>query len=124
MKVLSLQQPYATAVMRGVRKLCGRGAPLRYRGPLFIHAAAARVSLRRCREFPGLTPDTLPYSAILGVVDVIGCVRAGDGCGYEWHFADPRPLAEPFPCTGVGNLWEPPPGLALPGDGPAPGLVG
>lgn len=118
MKVLTLQQPYATAVLHGVTKLCNRGAPLHYRGPLLIHAAAARATLRHCREFPGLTPGALPYSAILGVVDAVGCVRDGNGCGYDWYFANPRPLAQPFPCTGVGNLWESPPSLVLP-DGSA-----
>lgn len=114
MKVLTLQQPYATAVMRGLMKLERRGTPLRYRGPLLIHAATVRATSRRCRAYPGLTPDTLPYGVILGVVNAVGCVRDRDGCGYEWFFANPRPLPEPFPCTGVGNLWDPPPGLILP----------
>lgn len=116
MKVLSLQQPYATAVMQGLTHLECRGTPLRYRGPLLIHAATIRATTRRCRAYPGLTPDTLPYGAILGVVEAVGCIPDHDGCGYEWFFANPRPLPKPVPCTGVGNLWESPPDLILPED--------
>jgi hypothetical protein len=112
-KVVTLRQPEATAVVLGVARRLWRGRFLVYRGPLLIHAAADRPGTRDRAKYPGLDPDTLPYGAILGVVDLVGCVPDGSGCGYEWYLADPRPLPEPYPCKGQWGLWRPPPGLPL-----------
>jgi hypothetical protein len=90
-----------------------RGRLLVYRGPLLIHAAADRPGTRDRARYPELDADTLPYAAIIGVVEVVGCVPDGAGCGYEWYLADPRPLPEPYPCKGQWGLWRPPAGLVL-----------
>ena len=113
MKVVTLRQPEATAVVLGLARCLWRSRPLAYRGPLLVHAAADRPGSRDRAKYPGLDPDTLPYGAILGVVDVMGCVPDGAGCGYEWYLADPRPLPEPCLCKGQWGLWRPPAGLLL-----------
>jgi hypothetical protein len=112
-KVVTLRQPEATAVVLGLAKRLWRGRPLAYRGPLLIHAAADRPRARDRAKHPELDPDTLLYGAILGVVRVIGCVPDEAGCGYEWYLDDPRPLPEPYPCKGQWGLWRPPAGLLL-----------
>lgn len=87
LKVLTLWQPWASAVVRGSKRMETRSWPTSYRGPLLIHAA------KRCpsNEILGLgsswtwcgvlgwtmgnaDPFALPFGAIVGMVEVTCCV--------------------------------------------------
>ena len=112
MKCLTLRQPYAAAVVLGLRLAEPREGPTDYRGPLLIHAAAGRPSPAGLQAYPQVGPEWLVRNAILGVVDLAGCVRRGSD--YLWVLSNPRPLEVPFPCRGRKGLWDPPPGIELP----------
>jgi hypothetical protein len=112
MKVPTIRQPYAAAIMAGLKTVEYRTWYTRHRGPLLVHAGARRPTSAECGEYPGLDPRRFVYGAIVGAVDVTDCVEGADG--YEWLLARPRPLAEPVPCKGVLGLWDAPPGVVLP----------
>jgi hypothetical protein len=113
MKCLTVRQPYAAAILLGLHFTERRDWGTSYRGPLLIHAAAGKPSREGLLAYPEVGREALVYNAILGAVDLVGCVGKADG--FHWLLTNPRPLAAPFPCRGVKGLWVAPPGVLLPG---------
>lgn len=82
---LTLSQPWASAVVRGIKLWETRSRPTDHRGPLFIHAAAGIKKEDRYRfahylgNMPPTYPQTqeyiypLPMGAIIGIVRVLDC---------------------------------------------------
>jgi hypothetical protein len=94
MKVISIKDPWATLIIRGVKDVENRRQQTHYRGPLAIQvsqtydmgahrdpvAAATMVDDDRVRR---LTRADMPRGVIIGVVDLVGChrhFRTGNGC--------------------------------------------
>ena len=105
MKVVTLRQPEATAVVLGVVKQLWRGRSLVYRGPLLIHAGK-----RVAGNAP--PPRDLVCNALLGVVDLVACVRKDhrgadpDEAAYFWVLANPRVFATPYPYNGKPGMFQ------------------
>lgn len=114
MKCLTVRQPWAAAIIAGLKTVEYRSWATRYRGPLLIHAAAVRARPADLAEYSTIDAARLVYSAILGVVDVVDMEE--DACGFGWLLENPRPLAVPVACRGALSLWTPPAGLVLPAD--------
>jgi len=134
-KALTVQQPWAWAIVHGGKDVENRTQAWAHRGPLAIHARA-RISERGLRDVdwllaPGTVAperDELVRGAIIGTVYLAGAHVAQTGCcdsawaetSYDEHggrtrrdvvhleLANPRPLAEPVPCKGRLGLWTPP----------------
>lgn len=127
MKVLTIRQPWASAILGGGKDVENRTWRTSYRGPLAIHAASrlddgvlhrdTRTEARAYWSSAGFDVDTLTLGAIVGVVDVIGCVPAQEcdsdwancwegGPSFCWLLDDPRALVEPIPAKGRLGLWE------------------
>jgi hypothetical protein len=129
MKCVSLHQPWAWAIFdpAAAKDVENRTRATRHRGPLLIHAARSLKSLDA--EDPALwrtvygvelpAREVLTFGAILGVVDVIGCVpvglngRVGGRYSvwaqvglYGWLLANPRAFAEPIPYKGSQQFFE------------------
>lgn len=113
MRCLSLWQPWASALACGSKMMETRSWRTSYRGPLLIHAAKRRrvKELEYLRGWPswvgalgpvlevGRPFTDLPYGAIVGVGELVGCIAT------EWvqnhHDIDaPRRFAEHDP-----NVW-------------------
>jgi hypothetical protein len=102
MRALTVQQPWAWAIVHGGKDVENRTQAWKYRGPLAIHAGA-RLSERGCRLVPDLLDQTqgstdllwryamaeLDYGAVIGVVDLVG-VHTADWC---W---EPEGLCSPW----------------------------
>jgi hypothetical protein len=125
MKALTVRQPFAWGIIFGQKGIENRSRPTSHRGPLVIHAGRSQAEFRGTtlrdwhRLFPGLPPfDQLPYGALIGVVEVVGCVRLEDrpdlradphAAGpFLWLLDDPRPLRRPVPWPGRLNLFAVP----------------
>lgn len=94
MKCLTLHQPWASLMAAGLKRVETRSWPLHYRGPLLIHAGkkwdadlaflAAGRPFRTALEQIGVVFEAteeaaqrgwgIPFGAIIGRVDVTGCV--------------------------------------------------
>lgn len=112
MRAISLWQPWATAVAIGSKTIETRHWATDYRGPLVIHAAKRCVMHEMlyyaccwnwCAAMApagwrmGKSTDellaTMPFGALVGVVDLVDCRPAESftlGELEEWRYAGPR----------------------------------
>ena len=109
MKCLTVRQPWAHAIIHLGKDVENRSWPTSYRGPLLIHAGSRRDPAL-CRQL-GLNPDDLTYGAVIGIVDVVDCVRNStsewaEPDQYHWILENPRPLSGPIPLKGRLGLFE------------------
>lgn len=123
MKALTIDALWAWAIVAGVKRVENRTWRTRHRGALAIHAARRTPPAReaRAREHLEAMGVVCPRGAeldklrgcLLGVVDVVGCVRpealpttryvSGPHC---WILSNPRRLLRPIPCRGRQGLWS------------------
>jgi len=116
-KAITLHQPWAWAVIHGPKRVENRPWRIYHRGWLAVHAGR----LDECRVGGDITlpdgsvvrDDQLVFSALIGLVQVVGCVEPRDLPGDPFavgpwchKYAEPRPLVKPFPCRGHQGLWD------------------
>ena len=106
---VSVRQPLAAALVARGGRIELPAWETDYRGPLLIHAA---------KRGPGDPPvgrsDSPAYGVLLGVVELVDCVRTErEGCGpdevaYTWVLANARPFAHPIAYVARLGLFEVP----------------
>ncbi len=121
MYALSVQQPWAWAILHAGKSVENRTWWTGHRGPLVIHAAKSRASYNRqdVGAWYRLHGQTLPdwedltKGALLGIVEVVDCVRVADAPRslwvegpWCWVLANPRPFAKPILYPGSQNLFH------------------
>lgn len=72
-KCLSVRQPYAWAIMAGLKRFENRDWFCNYRGPLLIHASSAKPKSLLLPD-GSEAPADLDLGAIVGVVEMTGCI--------------------------------------------------
>jgi hypothetical protein len=129
MKTLSIRQPHAHAIIHGVEQTDGsrlfkpvenRSWATNLRGRIAIHASQFNPKeLREAREFwedrgiLGVWPKDLVYGAVIGTVEVYGCVTEFDSPffvgPYGFLLRNPIPIEPVFVPGHLGFWnWEPP----------------
>jgi hypothetical protein len=129
MKILTLRQPWAWAVLSPIanKDVENRFWPTKYRGPVGIHAAKGMTK----REFEiaknfmlGIgvplvpNPDEMYFGHILGVVEIVDCVQDSPSLWYEgaevfgknnygFVLRNATPLSHPIPHKGMLSFWTP-----------------
>jgi hypothetical protein len=111
-KALAIRQPWAWAIVEGLKDVENRSWSTRCRGPLFIHAGRREDHLgwldldRRGIDFP----DEVEHGGIIGVAELVDCAEgrkspwAMDGC-YHWLLENQRPV--PFvPMQGRLGIFD------------------
>jgi hypothetical protein len=121
MKALSVCQPWAWAIVHGIKTVENRSLPTRHRGPLVVHASKSRHYLGDdfADLLPGLPPvQQLDFGALVGVVEVVGCVPVVEVEGdpfatgpWCWLLAGARPIG-PHAFKGQVGLFHVPDRLA------------
>jgi hypothetical protein len=124
MKVLSIKQPWAWAILAGHKRVENRSWPTDHRGPLAIHAGRQDdpEGYRLLAELGIEVPDDLPRGAIVGTVELLDVVRVEDGPTlfdthdlgddpfatgpFCWILGAPQPLPQPVQCRGRLGLFE------------------
>ena len=92
MKILSIRQPWASLIVAGVKDVENRTWPMRYRGRVLIHSSlrADDTSSEDIeRRFGVSLPAELPLGGIVGMTEIVDCVRphAGRWCApAHWAF--------------------------------------
>lgn len=115
MKAISVQQPWAWAIIHAGKDIENRTWNSHYRGPLVIHAPA---KMQRDFWWPrGVAKphaEELETSAIIGIVDMVNVVekRRSKWFGGPFGFIlnNPRAL-RPIACKGGLGLWNLPPNV-------------
>lgn len=138
MRVLTVRQPWAWAIVHGGKTIENRTRNIAgaYRGPVAIHAAQREVPDKYAKGGPidtiqhitGTVPlFHLPQNlgAVIGVVDLIDvhmecrylepttrqCSPWAEPNAYHLEFANPHPIT-PIPAKGRLGLWTPDTALA------------
>jgi len=115
-RALSLWQPWASLIFDGRKTIETRHWPMRYRGPLAIHAAM-KVERAACEDF-GYDWRKIPRGAVLCIVNVKNCVRFPDPLAppdpygdfaagrYGFLFSVLEKFIEPIPAKGMQGIWN------------------
>lgn len=103
-RAISIRQPYAELILRGEKTH-------EYRtwsttpGPILIHASRTITPEEQAAaRHAGLTLDTLPAGALVGVVDIV--VITGTEGDYAWALAHPRRFTQPLPWKGAASIMQ------------------
>jgi ASCH domain len=124
MKALTILQPWAEMIARGVKLVENRIWQTKYRGPLVIHVGKSRQWLKS--EDPAIWPvkygvelpseNELEFGAFIAVAKLVDCVPIAevDDRFAPWAFG---PMCwvlenvrriEPIYCPGAQQIWIPP----------------
>lgn len=89
MSALSIQQPNAEQILRGIKEIEYRSRPTNRRERVYIYASKTPHSARSWEEI-GLNPGDLPNGVLVGTVEVTDCqYKRGE---YQWRLAKPKRL--------------------------------
>jgi hypothetical protein len=115
MKALSIRQPWAWAIVSGLKTVENRSWRTNYRGPVLIHAGRSRADLMPILPDGTPVPENLRFGYLLGVAELVDCVplevvppdpfAEGPWC---WILRNARPLARPVPYVGRLLFFEVP----------------
>jgi hypothetical protein len=70
-RALTICQPYAELIARGIKRVENRTWEMMYRGPLLIHAGKSRKFLSG--DNYGIPLDEMDWGAVVAAVDVVAC---------------------------------------------------
>ena len=99
MKAISIRQPHAEAIMRGLKTAEFRLRPTSLRGRIYIYASVGgftpREEARILAEYgmDDLTGDGLPRGMVLGSVELWDCTATERG--FHWHLRNPERVIRP-----------------------------
>ena len=128
-KVLSFMQPYAELIKTGKKTIDTRTWKTEYRGKLFVHASATKISKSLCDNsvLMGLVKnDKIDYGCIICSCELVDCIKMTDEyvadmhdhhyeeylCGiyesgrYAWILKNIEVLDIPIPAKGHLGLWD------------------
>ena len=90
MRALSVRQPHAEAIMRGVKKDEYRSGPTKVRGRVYVYASQGRLSAADEAKWMGdyrikdVSCDDLPRGVLVGTVELHDCD------GGDWRLRKPE----------------------------------
>lgn len=113
---LSVRQPYAWAIIEGIKDVENRQWPTNIRGRIYIHAGANKDELdlgfdilkrKRVKNIP--EEEDLIFGAIIGSVEIVDCV---DNSRSRWYahgtfgfvLANPKALSRPIPMKANAKM--------------------
>lgn len=115
-KALTVQQPWAWAIVMGYKDVENRPRQTSYRGPLLIHAAQ-RLDARGFQHFWELglhkkLPDKLRTGGIIGEVELVDCIDNSDSPWafpnhWHWVLERPRSFKGILECRGAQTIFVP-----------------
>ncbi|MFH1486692.1 MAG: ASCH domain-containing protein [Chloroflexota bacterium] len=113
MKALSIRQPWAWLIANGYKDVENRTWPTKFRGRVYIHAglkgdwSAWGFIREQMREgYTGAMTGAAVLGAIIGEVDIVGCVTESDSPWFEgpYGFVLANPVAYETPIPYKGHL--------------------
>lgn len=123
MKAFTLYQPYASAIVLGLKKYETRSWATKYRGPLVIHASIKPLSpeLKELAQRYGI--KDIEYGKIIAICELQDCIEMTQDFidkqsttekdfgiwtpgRYAWKLKVIKILKEPIPARGYQMLWN------------------
>ena len=121
MKALTICQPFASAIIEGIKTVENRTWKTKYRGKLIIQSGLSDKWIFPCSSMPAFKDfdiQNLTFGAIIGTVELVDIVFPGHESAphsdpfvegpYCWILENPVPLDKPIKCTGKQGLWNAP----------------
>ena len=127
MKVLSLTEPYATLIKKGIKNIETRSWKTNYRGKLYIHASSTKIpkKYRENAELMNLVKmEELNYGNIICSCYIVDCIEMTDDFiekvkkskleyisgvyekgRYAWILDNIEVLDNPIPSKGQLGIW-------------------
>jgi hypothetical protein len=93
-RALSIKQPYAEMILRGVKTVEYRSQITHIRERVYIYASKTPGE-KEFFEKLKVAPGDLPVGVLVGTVEITGCTRKQEK-EYQWHLANPERLPEPI----------------------------
>jgi hypothetical protein len=101
MKIISIRQPWASLIANGFKDVENRTWRTMYRGPLLVHASQRSDDISADeieRRFGVRLPPELPLGGIVGMTEIVDCVRPHASKWYApehyaFVLANSRPLS-------------------------------
>jgi len=94
MRALSIRQPHAEAILRGVKPIEFRNRVTNIRGRIFIYAALGRDTAENESKWMARYAindcecDNLPRGVLVGTVELHDCTEQVDE--FQWHLRNPE----------------------------------
>lgn len=91
MRALSIRQPWAELILRGIKKAEYRTRRTHIRERVYVYASCKRVfpdDERQVEEEHGIDVDALPRGVLVGTVEIVDCEDLGGE--FAWHLARPE----------------------------------
>jgi len=102
-RALSIRQPFAELILRGVKKIEYRSVATNLRERVYVYASKT-PSDPELYEDAGLDPAAFPTGVLVGTVEIAGCT--GEPGDYRWKLRAPERLAEPLvPRARAQPVW-------------------
>ena len=94
MRALSVRQPHAEAIMRGIKEIEYRSQVTNIRERIYIYASKTRTRAEEADMMAQYGIDDvecneLPRGVLVGTVEIADCTDGGDY--YHWHLVSPKP---------------------------------
>ena len=128
MKVLSITEPYATLIKKGIKTIETRSWKTSYRGKLYIHASSTRIpkEYRENKELMNLIKEEeLSFGKIICSCELMDCVEMTEKFinkikenekeyitgfykegRYAWILGNIEVLKEPIKAKGHLGIWN------------------
>ncbi|MDD4187648.1 MAG: ASCH domain-containing protein [Bacilli bacterium] len=129
MKVLSVQEPWASLVKEQIKQIETRSWKTNYRGELYIHASKKICTKKEFAEYTPqislLKEPIFDYGCIIAKCILDDCILMTEEfieeiknnkieylCGdyqvgrYAWILKDIKPLVKPIPAKGSLGIWK------------------
>jgi hypothetical protein len=109
---LTIKQPYATLIARGLKNIENRSWTTTYRGPLLIHAGRQWADDRLPVDLWMPSRDLFTYGAVIGTVELMDVIDDHTSPWAEpgwkhWVLEDAQLWETPVPLRGQMGLWYP-----------------
>ncbi len=112
MKAISIQQPWAWAILHAGKDIENRSWSTTHRGDVAVHATRMQEGYALP---PGVAPpsdDRLTLRAVIGIVEIVDVVTRSPSRWFTGPFGfvlrNPRVLSRPVPCPGNQRIWTVP----------------
>ena len=112
-RCLAVRQPWAWALVAGLKGYENRSWSTDYRGPVLVLASASKTLVNHFVKADGLDADHIEFGAFIGVVDLLDVVPLSKELesdpwvqgAYCWRVGNARVFDKPLPFKGKLNLF-------------------
>lgn len=105
MPALSVRQPFAEQILRGLKRFEYRSQRTHKRGRVYLYASLGGVDDAEEWRKLGVETGAVCRGAVVGTVEIVGCDWCAQHRCYRWHMKAPRRLKPRRPRNHPQPVW-------------------